>query len=344
VTTGARSTSDLSFATPMPRHAPETSRFLISLDFELMWGVRERRTIADYGENVLGARRAIPVLLETFARHGVRATWATVGMLLFDSKEELLAHLPIERPRYARRALDPYADLDTIGDDERSDPHHFGLSLARQIAACEGMELASHTFSHFFALADGQTQAQFEADLEASIASVERIAPRPVSLVFPRNQVNAEYLEACRRLGFTGFRGNERSWMYTAGDEAANRRTKRAARLVDAYLPLSGANTSRPSADAGMVDLPSSRFLRPATGAPRRLERLRVRRVTTAMESAARTGATFHLWWHPHNFGRDLDRNLHVLEEILAVFGRLRRDYGMRSLTMREAAAEVTAA
>ena len=265
-------------------------------------------------------------------------------MLLFDSKDDLLAHLPTERPRYARQALDPYVDLDTIGDDERSDPHHFGPSLARKIAACEGMEVASHTFSHFFALADGQTQAQFEADLEASIASVERIAPRPVSLVFPRNQVNPEYLETCRRLGFTSFRGNERSWMYTAGDEAANRPMKRAARLVDAYLPLSGTNTSRPSVDAGIVDLPSSRFLRPATGAPRRLERLRVRRVTTAMESAARTGATFHLWWHPHNFGRDLDRNLHVLEEILAVFGRLRRDYGMRSLTMREAAEEVMAA
>ncbi len=328
----------------MPSPAPDTARLVISLDFELMWGVRDNRTIADYGDNVLGARRAVPELLAAFGRHGVKATWATVGMLLFDSKHELLEHLPAERPGYVRRALDPYAHLDVIGDDEASDPYHFGLSLARRIVAHEGMELASHTFSHYFALEEGQTRRQFEADLEASIAATERIAPRPVSLVFPRNQLNESYLEVCRRLGFTSFRGNERSWMYGAGDAAANTSLKRAARLVDAYVPLSGSNTSRPDASNGLVDLPSSRFLRPAAGAPGPLERLRLRRIAAAMESAARTGSTFHLWWHPHNFGRALERNLAMLEEILVDFGRLRERYGMRSQTMAEAAAEVSAA
>src|SRR5450631_2733915 len=37
---------------------PGGGAFVISLDFELMWGVRDKRTIADYGRNILGVRRA----------------------------------------------------------------------------------------------------------------------------------------------------------------------------------------------------------------------------------------------------------------------------------------------
>ena len=32
---------------------------VISLDFELLWGVRDKRTIADYGPNILGVRKAV---------------------------------------------------------------------------------------------------------------------------------------------------------------------------------------------------------------------------------------------------------------------------------------------
>jgi hypothetical protein len=61
------------------------SYFLISLDFELMWGVRDHRSIATYGKNILGVREAIPAMLAMFTKYRVKATWATVGMLLFDN-------------------------------------------------------------------------------------------------------------------------------------------------------------------------------------------------------------------------------------------------------------------
>ena len=48
-----------------PAH-PQGGGFVISLDFELMWGVRDRRGIADYGANILGARRAVPRLLDLY--------------------------------------------------------------------------------------------------------------------------------------------------------------------------------------------------------------------------------------------------------------------------------------
>lgn len=70
----------------------------ISLDFELFWGVHDKRTLRDYGRNILGAREAIPRMLEVFERYGVHCTWAIVGLLLFDDKEELLQYLPEARP------------------------------------------------------------------------------------------------------------------------------------------------------------------------------------------------------------------------------------------------------
>ena len=59
------------------------------------------------------------------------------------------------------------------------------------------------------------------------------------------------------------------------------------------------------------------------------------------METAARTNRTFHLWWHPHNFGAAPAQNLEVLRIILRAYQELNDQFGMESQTMAEAAAEV---
>jgi len=52
-----------SFAAARSR-AVQHGAFVISLDFELLWGVRDKRTIADYGANIRGVRDAVPALLD----------------------------------------------------------------------------------------------------------------------------------------------------------------------------------------------------------------------------------------------------------------------------------------
>jgi hypothetical protein len=89
-----------------------------------------------------------------------------------------------------------------------------------------------------------------------------------------------------------------------------------------------------------MVDIPASRFLRPV-GKSAVLERLRLQRITSAMETAARRRKLFHLWWHPHNFGVDLQGNLAFLRAILDCFRALHERYGMRSMTMAALADDV---
>ena len=68
---------------------PAFGALVISLDFELHWGVRDKRPAdGPYRENLLGAREAIPRMLDLFEEFGVAATWATVGFLFAKNRRE----------------------------------------------------------------------------------------------------------------------------------------------------------------------------------------------------------------------------------------------------------------
>ena len=54
------------------------------------------------------------------------------------------------------------------------------------------------------------------------------------------------------------------------------------------------------------------------------------------MHYSAINKSDFHLWWHPHNFGVNIDDNIEFLDEILSSFRDLKMQYGMRSLNMGE--------
>jgi len=47
---------------------------MISLDFELLWGVCDRADCDSYGASILGAHNAVHRMLDLFARHGTEAT------------------------------------------------------------------------------------------------------------------------------------------------------------------------------------------------------------------------------------------------------------------------------
>ena len=314
---------------------------VISLDFELAWGVRD--SLGDtgpYRANLLGAREAIPRMLDVFARYDIAATWATVGFLFAESRDELEAFSPVERPAYADARRDPYRAK--LGTSERDDPLHFAPSLVRAIASVPKQEIGSHTFSHYYCLDPGQTEATFEADLNAAmrIAAAKGWSLR--SLVLPRHQVRADYLPAIARAGLSVHRANEANRLSRPHPSGSDALWTRALRLIDAYVPLTTATsvpwpTTAPDAH-GLVDVRESRFLRPVSPRLQGLEPLRVARIVSAMGRAAREGAIFHLWWHPHNFGRHLDDNLATLEVVLEAFARLREAYGFESLGMGDVA------
>ena len=143
--------------------------FVVSLDFELHWGVRDRWSVGDHRARLLGAREAVPAMLELFEAFGIHATWAIVGFLFFEGKRELLDALPSRRPAYVDPVLSPYAGLAAIGASERDDPFHFAPSLIRQIAHTPDQEIGTHTLSHYYCLEPGQGPADFREDVHAAM-------------------------------------------------------------------------------------------------------------------------------------------------------------------------------
>jgi len=315
------------------------SAFVISLDFEQHWGVYDHSTVNAYRTKLDGGRRAIPEILKRFDAAGVHASWATVGLLLCEGREDALAQCP-NHPAYPRLGIQTHDVIDRSGDSEADDPYHYALSLTQRIAAVPGQEIATHTFSHYYCLEQGPSAQDFEKDLEAAKEVSSRHGIALTAIVFPRNQYSAAHLAACRNQGIKAFRGNPKADPYLPRNAADTTRMTRLTRLLDAYVEVvpSDGLLSRPSQEEGLINVPASRFLRPISRFDRHLSRLRLRRILAEMTRGAQQGADYHLWWHPHNFGTYTRENLALLDAIVAHYQELRGRYGMTSMTITEAA------
>jgi hypothetical protein len=325
---------------------PEYGALVISLDFELHWGVRDtERVDGPYRANLLGARKAIPRMLDIFEEFEAGVTWATVGFLFARSREELEAYSPAVRAAYQNRALDPYSEH--IGANEEEDPLHFAPSLIEEIRRRPRQEIGTHTFSHFYCREAGQTAQDFREDLRSAVAIAARSGICLSSIVFPRNQYLPEHAPIVRDFGITSYRGTERHWMYQAHSSEEQRIiVRRGARILDNYLNLTGSNVTHWGdilQDNGLFRIPSSRILRPYYPSLSAIEPLRLKRILSGIEAAARSRGVFHINWHPHNFGINLDENMQVLRSILECYARQRDNHGMRSLSMQEVVATLKA-
>lgn len=322
---------------------------MISLDFELYWGMFDKVTLDDYGANIKGAHEAIPLLLSLFAQNDIHATWATVGMLMAQNKDELLELLPPShlQPKYRDMKLSAYEHLakSRVGENHTDDPYHFGAYLVEKIIQTPHQELGSHTFSHYYTQDGNENSTEvFDADCDAFKKVAQHFNTEITSIVFPRNQTTSGALEVCAQHGITAYRGTPAHFLYTGKKESEQTNPLlRILRLVDAYLNVSGHHTYAMSTVThatlpALKNVPGSRFLRPYSKRLHMLEKLRIQRIKNSMTHAAQNGEVFHLWWHPHNFGINRKENMQNLLEIINHFHALKEAYGMQSATMREIA------
>lgn len=318
--------------------------FVISLDLELMWGVRDHRKVADYGAHVRGVQQAIPALLDLFDEFGIKATFATVGLLFKGEKQDMLRASPDLKPSYSDANLSPFnGHFVQVGQNEVDDPHHFGTGLLRLITARQQHEIATHTWSHYYCLEPGQTVEQFKADVACAVSVAREQGHAIRSIVFPRNQYAPAYLAACAELGLMCYRGNEDHWVHRPVPDSGRTPLRRALRLLDHYVNITGHHSPRADELKGPlpVNVPASRFLRPVSKRLSLLEPARLKRITKGLTHAAERQGIYHLWWHPHNFGVGLPENIAFLRNVLEHFKTLERTTGMRSETMWQVAQRI---
>ncbi len=313
-----------------------TGKFIISLDFEMFWGVKDSQTIDSYGNHVRNELFIVPKLLDLFDNYGISATWAIVGLLFCKDKNEIIEFMPISQPLYIDSKLNPYLTINEIGDNEGNDPYHYGYSLVKKIIAASNQEVATHTFGHYYCLEPGQTIESFQADISSAIKVAQKYNIELKSIIFPRNQYSDPYLSICVENNINIYRGSESHWAYCSHNSDGNTKLKRIFRFFDSYLNLSGHHSYNVKKEkSGLINVPASKFLRPYSNKLKYFECFKLRRIMDSMTYAAKNNQIYHLWWHPHNFGRNIDQNFGQLEIILKHFLLLKQKYNMQSLTMQ---------
>ncbi|WP_396590106.1 polysaccharide deacetylase family protein [Allomuricauda sp. R78024] len=320
-------------------------KFVISLDFELFWGVRDKRSLDSYGDSIAKVHQILPELLSLFEKYEVRATFATVGFLFAKNKTELVKYSPDIKPTYKDLGLSPYEDnFKEVKQDSKEDPYHYAPELIELIKKSSEHEIGSHTFSHYYCQENGQTPIDFGADMKAAVRIAKEKGVSIKSLVFPRNQSSKEHLKVCIDNGIKIYRGNEEIWFHRPESEEKTSLMKRVFRTLDCYINISGHHTYTMDdlSKEKPYNLPSSRFLRPykaKTGIL--LEKLKLARIKRGMSYAAKNDRIYHLWWHPHNFGTNTNENFSTLNEIMKHYRKLNKVYGFQSITMAEVASSL---
>lgn len=314
-----------------------SASFVVSLDYELFWGMTGTVSLKDYEKNILNGRKAIPEVLELFDRYGIHATWAVVGFQFAKDEKELETFLPPEalRPSYRDMTSATYPLLEGLQGDESTAPCYFASASVSEIAKYPHQEIGSHTFSHYYCREPGQTTEQFAADMEAA-RNIGSAKGYPISsVVFPRDMSTPEHARVLRQLGFTAYRDEADDWIHK---KVPIRILRRALILLDVYLPLTGFCGPQPINENGIVRTVGNRQFRYYFKPLRFLEWLKVYRIKTQMKYAAKHGLSYHLWWHPHNLGDHTEELLRQLEDIFRYYKVLEKKYGMQSLNMGELA------
>lgn len=309
--------------------------FVISLDFELHWGAPEDWDLMQKKQCFDETRKSIPRVLDLFKKYDIHATWATVGFLFAKNIQQLKDFSPERKPQYINQRSNNYNLFKDglVGKDENDDPYHFAPSLIHKIINTPGQELATHTFSHYYCNEAGQNVLEFEEDLKAAQRiAYENFEIELKSIVFPRNQFNEKYLEVATRNGIKVARSNPDIWFWKG-----NSKIVRLARGVDTLISVSGPSSyNLPQKKDDLLLLPASRFFRPYSIKEKRIQKIKMRRIKNEMTFAAKSNQVYHLWWHPHNFGDDVDQNMQNLEDLLQHFKKLNSDFYFESKTMIE--------
>ena len=283
---------------------------VISLDFELRWGLHDRlgANMEAYRENLENVQGVVPALLQLFSDHGLRATWACVGALACANWSEYFSRAPTP-PHYhnPRLAMAPgYADLDPEGR------LHFAPKLLQYVKNTPGQELATHTFSHIYMQEPGVTSADITADLEAvSLLWTDQFGSPPKSLVFPRNQY--AFLPVITDSTVKIWRGPEASWLHNRNRDSTIFSIHRPLRLLESLNPLV-RHATRLQDGEGLAMTRASLFLRTNLPGPAwNLHMMRIRRELNRL----RPEEIFHIWWHPHNLGGFTKERLTRVEQVL---------------------------
>tara|TARA_B100001250_G_C19805640_1_gene793175 strand:+ start:1440 stop:2366 length:927 start_codon:yes stop_codon:yes gene_type:complete len=304
------------------------SNFIISLDFELKWGMLDADDT--YDKNLLGVKKAIPQILNSFEKYNVKSTWAIVGLLFNSGLEEFNKYKP-NAIANSNSKHSPY----NVQLNKNNHDLYFAPDLINQILGTELQEVATHTYSHFCFDDKKDYIKEFKEDIKAAKRiAADKYNIELTSIVFPKNEINTKYFKILMEEGITHYRGNPKNLLYAAGHNKKNKLI-RVLRYLDTFIKISNSDKKNNKFKERLINVQANRMLRPFIK-NKFLNNLMLKRIKDEMFRAAVCNQDYHLWWHPHNFGINIKENMDNLNVLLAHFDFLRANHGMESSKMSE--------
>lgn len=314
----------------------ERGVFTFSLDFELVWGSRDLYPDPAplVAQALVTREQVFGPLLDMFVKHGIVATWATVGSLFLDRarREGGTLHPDVVPPQHAWWPRPWFDGVPEGTEDEH--PAWYGRSLLRRLQDA-GQDIGSHSFSHPIFSDPGCSREAADTDLARCVAAAEALGISLRSFVFPRNC--AGHVDLLKKHGFTCWRSHEPVWYRHGAVPGAVRRVAHFAEVaVGAPAP-----TVMPFRDPhGLWCIPSSGSFLPTEGVRRHIPlRRRTRRATRSIDLAARDRRISHFWLHPINLAQEPERLLRSIRHIVEHAARLRDQRRLEICSMADIAA-----
>ena len=310
---------------------------VISLDFELYWGLGDQINYIEKKEYFNNTLSVIPEILQLFEKYKIHCTWATVGMLWTENWDEWNKAIPKSVPTYTKKMSSTYYQYNQLDKEDLDSKHFLSLDLIKKIANTQHQEIGSHTYSHYYCRDAKNFKASFPEDLVQAQKIAEKTGTILNSIVLPRNQYTNDVIDCMQNTSFNSVRTNPDNWYWQ--EAHVHKLISKVARLFDTYVPIifdKGISWDSLKINRGIMEQPASRFFRQVSTRFSFLNYFRNYRIKKELKHCAKHNEVYHLWWHPHNFGNAPELSIKNLETILKYFAELNKKYDMKSYHMEE--------
>lgn len=308
--------------------------FVISLDFEGMWGSIGSQDSSGFSKRTKELPKIVSRMLHLFSKYKIHATWGIVGGLGCSNSREVLNHLKKD-VYYERWKLSIKEYVSML---QESNVSYFAPELVKMISNVPNQEIASHTFTHIYLDEKGEDTDLIWQDIIAAQYVLEKYSKRPVTMIFPKNQYDPFINEYLQKASISIIRGNPEPIL-----NIKNALLQKTINFTNCYFKLKRASydIEEIELNSGIFNVRSSLFFRTWYKNLCIFEPLKFWRIESEMNYAAMNGKVFHLWWHPHNMATRIDYNFKTLEKILYLFDKLNKRYNFQSSNMYEVAQKV---
>lgn len=306
--------------------------FIISIDYEFGWGKTETPFSFKDKENIKKEVQITRKLLELFEEFDIPATWAIVGHLLEKNClfKESLPHPEFPRPILTGEKNDWFFQHPAKEDIKDSVWFDSDNLIRKIVNSTVKHEIGSHSYSHIDYGDPNINPEAVKVDIEKAKSMHTIFGLSFNTFIFPRNDEG--FYESLKEKGVKYYRGTTNRWY-----EIFPGILKRAARLLNYFLPFAPPVVLPSLHSSGLINIPDSMLLLGREGIRKSLStNTLTHKAKRGLDRAVRERKIFHLWFHPSNLSFETEKQLNVLREILKEAKQLREQGKLDILTMQQ--------